>query len=62
MFCNNSTDGETSLKTNKRKSSSSLKSNIHTLTDIRAEDDTNRDRNMFWNGNSTQFGGDDKKK
>lgn len=62
MLCYNSTDGKTSLKTNKMQTSSSVKSNIHTLRDIRDEDDTDRDRNMFWNGNSTQFGGDDNKK
>ncbi|CAL9764562.1 unnamed protein product [Musa acuminata subsp. burmannicoides] len=33
-------------------------SNIHTL---RHDDDPSGDKNMFWNGNSTQFGGDDKK-
>ncbi|CAA6660124.1 unnamed protein product [Spirodela intermedia] len=34
-------------------------SNIHTLRDVEGEDPSN-DRNLFWNGNSTEFGGDDK--
>ncbi|XP_042420235.1 plant UBX domain-containing protein 11-like [Zingiber officinale] len=33
-------------------------SNIHTL---RHDGDSSSDKNVFWNGNSTQFGGDDKK-
>uniref|UniRef100_A0A0D6QV35 UBX domain-containing protein n=1 Tax=Araucaria cunninghamii TaxID=56994 RepID=A0A0D6QV35_ARACU len=35
-------------------------SNIHTLK--HDEDEAFRDRNAFWNGNSTQFGGDDSKR
>eukprot|EP01018_Ginkgo_biloba_P032773 Gb_22531 [translate_table: standard] len=35
-------------------------SNIHTLK--HDEDESFRDRNAFWNGNSTQFGGDDSKR
>ncbi|GLJ21854.1 hypothetical protein SUGI_0408660 [Cryptomeria japonica] len=35
-------------------------SNIHTLK--RDEDESFRDRNAFWNGNSTQYGGDDSKR
>ena len=32
-------------------------SNIHTLK--HDEDESFRDQNAFWNGNSTQYGGDD---
>lgn len=35
-------------------------SNIHTLN--HDEDESFRDRNAFWNGNSTQYGGDDNKR
>jgi len=35
-------------------------SNIHTLN--HDEDESFRDRNAFWNGNSTQYGGDDSKR
>lgn len=35
-------------------------SNIHTLK--HDEDDSFRDKNAFWNGNSTQYGGDDSKR
>jgi len=35
-------------------------SNIHTLK--HDEDESFRDRNAFWNGNSTQYGGDDSKR
>ncbi|KAJ6792965.1 plant UBX domain-containing protein 11 isoform X1 [Iris pallida] len=43
-----------------RRASRPFGSNIHTLR--HEEDDfQSGDRNVFWNGNSTQFGGDDKK-
>lgn len=53
---NPSAGGET-----RRRTSSPFGSNIHTL---RHDDDDfqSTDRNTFWNGNSTQFGGDDDKK
>lgn len=35
-------------------------SNVHTLK--HDEDESFRDRNAFWNGNSTQYGGDDSKR
>ena len=34
-------------------------SNIHTLSS--EEQGPSDDRNVFWNGNSTEFGGDEKK-
>lgn len=44
----------------RRRTSRPFGSNVHTLR--HDEDDfQSRDRNTFWNGNSTQFGGDDKK-
>lgn len=33
--------------------------NVHTLGN--EEQNSSDDRNVFWNGNSTEFGGDDKK-
>ncbi|XP_073013411.1 plant UBX domain-containing protein 11 [Typha latifolia] len=50
-----------SVKNTKKRTSRPFGSNIHTL---RHDEDQSpsRDRNVFWNGNSTQFGGDDDKK
>ncbi|KAG9131712.1 hypothetical protein Leryth_009445 [Lithospermum erythrorhizon] len=53
-----STSGTSSNKKPRQPSSNQFGSNIHTLK--RDEDDQRfSDRNTFWNGNSTQFGGDD---
>lgn len=51
----------TSNNRGRKPASSSFGSNIHTL---RHDEDENQfgDRNTFWNGNSTQFGGDDNSK
>lgn len=44
----------------RRRASRPFGSNIHTLR--HDEDDfQSRDRNTFWNGNSTQYGGDDRR-
>ncbi|EHA8590564.1 plant UBX domain-containing protein 11 [Cocos nucifera] len=45
---------------NTRRTSRSFGSNIHTLRDHEDESQFG-DRNIFWNGNSTQFGGDDRR-
>ncbi|XP_073099210.1 plant UBX domain-containing protein 11 [Elaeis guineensis] len=45
---------------NTRRTSRPVGSNIHTLRDHEDESQFG-DRNVFWNGNSTQFGGDDRR-
>uniref|UniRef100_A0A1D1YEX6 UBX domain-containing protein 4 n=1 Tax=Anthurium amnicola TaxID=1678845 RepID=A0A1D1YEX6_9ARAE len=51
--------GERPRQPGNNATSSRFGSNIHTLRDVEGEDPPS-DRNFFWNGNSTQFGGDDK--
>lgn len=55
---NASTSGKSEEKKSRKPPASGFGSNIHTLK--RDEDDERfSDRNSFWNGNSTEYGGND---
>lgn len=51
-----STDQNTSTSSRGRQQPSRFGGNIHTLK--HEDDDRFNDKNAFWNGNSTQYGGD----